>query len=202
MLKRKRIKALLLPFFISIFIGNLLLISLIYKIKYNQQAELKIFNEIADHTGNTNKQFTGAAPFVLGASVQSNITVGDARSANLRYFFRKYNSPLYEYADDMVAISDKNNLDYRLLAAIAMQESNLCLKIPPDSHNCWGWGIYGDKVTRFDSYPEAMETVAEGLKKEYVDKGLITPETIMRKYTPPSTGSWANGVNHFLQQLQ
>ena len=36
--------------------------------------------------------------------------------------------------------------DYRLLPAIAMQESTLCRSIPVDSHNCWGWGIYGDKV--------------------------------------------------------
>jgi hypothetical protein len=165
MFVHRRFKVFLLPVFVALFIANLLLISLYYKNTYTKQAEMKIFNEIAEHTTKTSKQFSGAAPFVLGASVESNITLGDARSANLRYFFRKYNSPLYEFAEDMVTISDKYNLDYRLLAAIAMQESNLCLKIPPNSHNCWGWGIYGDLVTRFDSYPEAMETVAAGLKR-------------------------------------
>jgi hypothetical protein len=96
----------------------------------------------------------------------------------------------------MVRISDKYSLDYRLLAAISMQESNACKAIPPGSFNCWGFGIYGGHVTKFDSYVDGMETVAKGLKEDYVDKGLITPKDIMSKYTPSSNGSWAKGVTN------
>lgn len=126
----------------------------------------------------------------------------DIRVANLKYFFRKYDSVLYDQADYIVKMADQYKLDYRLIPAIAMQESNLCKHIPENSHNCWGWGIYGNKVTRFDSYEEAIETISRGIKKNYIDKGLTTPEAIMRKYTPPSDGSWAFGVNTFLKMIE
>lgn len=132
----------------------------------------------------------------------TQFSTSDIRVANLKYFFRKYGSVLYDYADVFVATADKYSLDYRLLPAIAMQESNLCKYIYEGSHNCWGWGIYGNKVTRFSSYPEAIETISKGLKLYYVDKGLTTPEAIMRKYTPPSDGSWAFGVNTFLKIIE
>lgn len=135
-------------------------------------------------------------------TVKTEATIADGRVANLKAFFRKYNSPLYDYAEKIVEVSDKYQFDYRLLPAIAMQESNLCRVIPENSYNCWGWGIYGSLVTRFSSYDEAIETVAKGLKTEYIDKGLVTASMIMKKYTPPSQGSWAHGVNTFLRALE
>ena len=93
-------------------------------------------------------------------------------------------------------------MDYRLIPAISIQESNACERIPPGSFNCWGWGIYGGKITRFASYPEAIEAVSKGLKKGYVDQGLTTPDQIMAKYNPSSDGSWANGVNFFWRIIE
>ncbi len=138
----------------------------------------------------------------LNNNIVSEISVKDGRIANLKAFFRKYNSPLYNYAEKIVEVSDKYQFDYRLIPAIAMQESNLCKYIPENSHNCWGWGIYGNQVLKFSSYDEAIETVAKGLKTHYIDKGLITASAIMKKYTPSSQGSWAHGVNTFLKILE
>ena len=135
-------------------------------------------------------------------SILSQFKTNDIRVANLKYFFRKYNSVLYDYADVFVQKADQYKLDYRLLPAIAMQESNLCAHIYEGSYNCWGWGIYGNKVTRFSSYPEAIDTISRGIKANYIDKGLTSPEAIMRKYTPPSDGSWAFGVNTFLKIIE
>jgi len=129
----------------------------------------------------------------------------DARVYIIKNYLKKYSSPLVPFSQEIVDISDKYTLDYRLLVAIARQESNLCKRIPANSHNCWGFGIYGDKVTRFDSYPQALETVAKTLKKKYIDIGLTTPEEIMAKYTPPSVelgGPWAKGVNQFMLDLE
>ena len=155
-----------------------------------------------DQIDPTHKQFTfSSAPLVMG-SYEDITTTTDARAVNLKAFFRKYNSPLYDHADYIVKTSDKYQFDYRLLPAIAMQESNLCRKIPIDSYNCWGWGIYGDTITRFPSYETAIETVAAGLKKNYIDKGLVTASSIMEKYTPSSNGSWAHGVNTFLNAVE
>ena len=128
--------------------------------------------------------------------------IADGRGLIVTNYLKRYNSPLLPHAEEIVSISDKYGLDWRLLVAIAQQESNLCKKIPKDSYNCWGYGIYGDLVTRFDSYPDGLDTVARGLKRNYLDRGLKTPEEIMAKYTPPSQGSWARGVNQFLEDIQ
>lgn len=126
----------------------------------------------------------------------------DKRVAILKAFFRRHDSPLYEQAEYIVKVSDENGLDYRLLPAIAMQESTACKVIPKNSYNCWGWGIYGNKITRFESYQTAIETIARGLKKNYIDHGLISPEDIMAKYNPSSNGSWARGVSNVLGVLE
>jgi hypothetical protein len=137
-------------------------------------------------------------------SLKMTVTAQDARVAVVKDFLKKYNSDLLPYAQNIVDAADKYSLDYRLVPAIAMQESNLCNKLTgklKDSHNCWGFGIYAKKVTKFDNYPDAINAVTKTLAVEYKDKGLQTPEQIMTKYTPGSNGSWAKSVNYFMNQL-
>ncbi|MDO8504107.1 MAG: hypothetical protein Q7S60_05500 [bacterium] len=129
-------------------------------------------------------------------------TSADARSEIVRLYLEKYASPLRPYAQTLVDTAEKYSLDFRLLVAIAQQESNLCKKIPADSYNCWGWGIHSMGTLRFTSYPEAIEAVAQGLRENYFDKGYTTPEEIMSKYTPLSPGTWALGVRQFLAEME
>lgn len=173
---------------------NLFLIDKTYVYAKNRQQIGSILGEISQFSASYNNNSSG--------NYEAEIQVADGRVANLKSFFRKHNSSLYDYADKIVEVSDKYQFDYRLLPAIAMQESNLCRVIPDNSHNCWGWGIYGTTVTKFDSYDDAIETVAKGIKKNYIDQGLVTASAIMKKYTPPSQGSWAYGVNTFLKALE
>lgn len=155
-----------------------------------------------DHPSNPLNQFQlSSAPLVLG-TYTTELGTTDGRSANLKAFFRRYNSPLYDYADLIVSQADLYGFDYRLVPAIAMQESTLCKFIPDDSYNCWGWGIYGSTITRFSSYDEAIMTVSKGIKTSYIDHGLTTASQIMAKYTPSSPGSWAKGVNTVLHWLE
>ncbi len=137
--------------------------------------------------------------------INHTYTSSDARPTLVRNYLKRYGSILEPYAEEIVSVSDQYDLDYRLLVAIAQQESNLCKRIPKNSFNCWGFGIYGDKVTRFDNYSQAFEIIAKTLKKNYIDKGLDTPEKIMAKYTPPSLelgGPWARGVSQFLSEME
>lgn len=130
-------------------------------------------------------------------------TVADARVEMLTQFFEKYDSPLKPFAKDFVANAVEYGLDYRLLPSIAMQETNLCHKSNPDSYNCWGFGVYGGKYKYFDSYPQAIATISKTLAEKYRDRnGLVTPDEIQRMYTPTSNGSWAHGVNHFMDTLE
>lgn len=133
---------------------------------------------------------------------QAEIEAKDARVEMVRQFFAKYKSPLEPHAKEVVDTADKYGLDFRLIPAIAMQESTLCKKAPKDSYNCWGFGIYGGKVTRFDNYSDGIETVTKTLALKYKKDGLHTPEEIMQRYTPSSNGSWAQGVNIVLNSLK
>ena len=126
----------------------------------------------------------------------------DTRVGAVREFLSNYKSVLTPYAQAIVSTADKYDLDYRLLPAIAMQESTLCKKTPKNSFNCWGFGIYGSKITRFSNYNEAIETVSKTLATKYKAAGLETPEQIMSKYTPSSpNGSWAIGVASTMEKL-
>ena len=135
-------------------------------------------------------------------SISSTIGTADARAEIIRQYLLSYDSPLAPYADSIITASDKYGLDYRLITAIAQQESNLCKKIPPGSFNCWGWGIHSQGTLGFSSYDSGIEEVSKGLKEKYIDKGYLTIDEIMAKYTPSSNGSWAFGVTQFMGEMQ
>jgi len=135
-------------------------------------------------------------------TVAGNAKAADARPEIISQYLASYGSPLVIYAKHIVDMADKYSLDFRLITAIAQQESNLCRIIPPGSHNCWGWGIHSESNLGFSSYEEGIETVSQGLKENYIDEGLTTPDQIMTKYTPSSNGSWAHGVNTFMSEMQ
>ena len=135
-------------------------------------------------------------------SIDGIIESVDARGEIIRQYLQKYKSNLEPHADYIVQVADKYSLDYRLIPAIAQQESNLCKIIPQDSYNCWGWGIHSRGSLGFTSYEEAIETVSKGISEEYIAKGYNTVEEIMSKYTPMSNGSWAIGVNQFMGEME
>lgn len=135
--------------------------------------------------------------------IVTSVKTADARAEILRQYLAKYSSPLEPLADLIVSVADQNDFDYRWLVAIAMQESTLCRFIPENSYNCWGWGIYGDKVTRFDSYEDAIKSIAPQFKQIFLtDSHTKDPHKVMKTYTPPSNGSWAEGINQFFSELQ
>lgn len=133
-------------------------------------------------------------------SLNGFIISKDARIYLVSEFFASYKSELKPFAENVVKDADKYGIDYRLVPAIAMQESNLCKKAPKDLKNCWGYGIYGKNSIKFDDYNQAINSVSKTLG-EYKKLGLVTPEEIMTKYTPSSNGSWARGVIYFMEEL-
>lgn len=135
-------------------------------------------------------------------SVSGAVGSSDARPEIVKQYLEYYNSPLVPFSGLLVETADKYELDYRLVTAIAQQESNLCKIIPPGSYNCWGWGIHSKGTLGFRSFEEGIETVSKGIREEYLNKGYSTVEEIMSKYTPMSNGSWARGVNQFMTAMQ
>lgn len=137
--------------------------------------------------------------------ISEKIIHGDARSLIVGDFLNSHNSPLALYAEDFIAVSDFYQLDFRLLPAIAMQESNGGKKVPDGTFNPFGYGIYGSKKVHFEGWSDAISTVGKALREDYLNEGLHTPVQIMAKYTPPSLakgGTWAIGVNQFMEELK
>lgn len=151
------------------------------------------------------------APYTLFSSlprsvsdIKTAVQAGDARPVIIKDFLRVHRSPLEPYAEEIVVASDQHGLDYRLLPAIAMAESGAGKEIPYGSYNAWGYGIYGDQVLGFSGWKDGVWSMAEYLKKEYLDLGYDTPEKMMPKFCPPSLakgGAWAKAVNYFINQM-
>jgi hypothetical protein len=146
-------------------------------------------------------QLYAAIPEVLG-EMSSAVQTGDARPVIIQKYLEKHDSPLLPYADELLAASEKYDVDYQLIVAIAQCESNLCKKSPGGSYNCWG---FENGETKFLSWEQALDQVAKTLREEYLDKGLVTPEEIMAKYAPPSVekgGPWAKCVQQYIDVLE
>lgn len=146
-------------------------------------------------------QLFAALPRTAG-EIQGTVLGADARPVIIEKYLQKHKSPLRPYADQLFQASEKYQVDYRLIVAIAQCESNLCKKAPPGSFNCWG---FENGETRFLSWEQAFNQVAKTLRERYLDQGLTTPEEIMPKYAPPSVakgGPWARCVNQFMEELE
>lgn len=178
------------------------LITLIFILSYFSFVSLQNHQWLSQSLFTDTQQILGqnARNLVLGET--TDIRYQDSRVLSLKNFLLKYDSPLVPYSEKMVALADKYGFHYGLLPAIAMVESNLCKKIPENSNNCWGWGIYGKTVTRFVSLDEALDIVSLGIKTGYIDKGLSTPEQIMTKYNPSNHNNWLDSVNFFINKLE
>lgn len=140
---------------------------------------------------------------ILGTSV----IAGDARSLLLQSFLERYQSPLAPFADTLVREADANGLDFRLIVAIAMCESNLGKKMPKkDEFNAWGIAVYTgeNKGKAFDGWPHAIRWVSEYIKTKYYDRGITNLRNIGAIWAPPSVEkgySWTNCVESFKNNI-
>ena len=124
----------------------------------------------------------------------------DNRAQILRGYLEKRNSPLAPYAEDFIIEADKNNIDWRLVAAISGLESSFGVHIPVDSYNGWGYGVYGNNVRRFESWEDGIAVVSKALRDDYMNKwGARTVPEIGRIYAASPT--WAVRVQYFLNDI-
>ncbi len=142
----------------------------------------------------------------LGQTVSSIVESEDARPELIAKFLERHKSPMtpyIDYGEKLVEIADRHGLDFRLLPAIAMQESNLCRATNPNApNNCLGFGIHSRGTLDFENYEAGFERAGRELKQNYIDQGLDTVSLIESKYTPFSNGSWANSVNQWMAEIR
>jgi hypothetical protein len=134
--------------------------------------------------------------------VLASVGKEDSRPIIIDNFLSRHKSPMVGLGQTFVDAADRYGLDYRLLPAIAFQESTLGKRMPKGSHNAWGWAVYTGETSgaKFKSWEQAINTVAQGLKADYIDRGLASTEAIMTRYSV-SEGDWAFGVNFAIEEM-
>ena len=137
----------------------------------------------------TQKLNTGTSNLLtLNQVVDKEAQILKLKADAIDAYFKEHDMPLEGMGIKMAKEAEVNNLDWRLLAAIAVREStggkNDCRKV---DNNPFGWGSC--KIG-FNSLDEAVETVAQNLggnnpstAKHYDNK---TTEEILKTYNPPS----------------
>lgn len=123
----------------------------------------------------------------------------DPEAEVLQKYLAKFDSPLQYHAQDFVDAAKKYNLPWRLLPAIAGVESTFG-KFIPGGYNGWGWGVYGTQAIYFNSWKEAIYTIAQGLRENYFNKGYTEPYSINRIYAASPT--WGYKVSYFMNDLE
>ena len=124
----------------------------------------------------------------LNLEAELNVKIKTQKAEFIDSYFAEHDMPLEGTGMKMVEEAEKNELDWRLLPAIAVREStggkNDCKKV---SNNAFGWGSC--KVG-FKSNEEAIEIVAKNLggnnpktARHYDNK---TNKQILQAYNPPS----------------
>jgi len=129
-----------------------------------------------------------SGPFALNQAVDPKVEIIKSKAQAIDVYFAEHAMPLEGAGKKMVEEAEKNDLDWRLLPAIAIRESTGgkfdCKKV---ENNPFGWGSC--KIS-FNSLDEAIETVAKNLggnnpktSRHYDNKSI---KQILRAYNPPS----------------
>lgn len=117
-----------------------------------------------------------------------------AKIENVRNYLSRRNSPLAQYAEEIVKAATQYGIDYRLVPAISIIESSGGIHTFR-TYNAWGWG-----KRNFSSWEEGIWEVSKGLGNYYA-KGLTTPQKISVYYCPPSASEWARKVSYVMREI-
>lgn len=151
--------------------------------------------------------FQLAAPGGSAQVLSATVEAGDSRTLLLESFLRQNKSPIAPFAGTIVAEADRFGLDFRLLPAIAMCESNAGKRMPKkDEYNAFGIAVYTGQQhgKAFSSWPHSISWVSQYVKERYYDRGIKDLREIGAIWAPPSvnTGySWTNCVESFMEKI-
>ncbi|MFZ2024991.1 MAG: hypothetical protein WAV51_01750 [Microgenomates group bacterium] len=151
-----------------------------------------------------------SAPIGTGKVLAASIEAGDARELLIKSFIQKFqpNSPMLPYTKSFIEAADTYKIDFRLIPAIAMCESNLGSRIPSkDSFNAWGIAVYTGQQhgKMFNDWPHAIDWVGQYIREKYYNRSITELVEIGAIWAPPSVAkenSWATCVEGFMEQIR
>lgn len=128
------------------------------------------------------------------ASATSAVSaVTPVSAAQLDSFLAAKGSPMAGEGAAFVASGGAWRIDPRLLVAIAGSESSYG-QVTCARFNAWGWGCPHDPFA-FTSWADAIDTVARGLRENYLDEGRTTVAAIHAKYAPVGASNDPTNLN-------
>lgn len=151
--------------------------------------------------------FLASPTFVYATFPESGLLMNfgdilvDKRVTKLQAYLESFESPLAAHAPTFIEEADRNDVDWRLVAAIAGTESTFGKHIPTGSYNAWGWGIPTGTQSGvgFKDWKEGIAVVTRGLKINYIEKGAESLEQI--GYIYAASPAWAGHVQFFIDKL-
>lgn len=119
-------------------------------------------------------------------------------------YLRDKGSPLAGLGKTFVSAGRRYGVDPRLLVAISGSESSFG-KHNYGSHNAWGWGPGID----FKSWGHAINSIAKGLRQNYLNEGRKTIPKIGAKWAPIGASNdptnlnseWVRNTRTFYREL-
>lgn len=162
----------------------------------NSKAYAKTVEEVNLTKGSTNDNQN---------SSDENEKPNDVMAKKIDAFFSKHKAPLANYGHVFTQEARKNQIDTKLVAAIAWCESNGGKVTPQfggkESYNAWGYAVYDNNNTTkqmnaydMGSWENGIAILSRAMRKNY-DRGLIEPEELVTRYTPASVQK-ADGNPH------
>jgi hypothetical protein len=109
----------------------------------------------------------------------------------LAAWLQVHDSPMAEYASDLVLAGVAYDVDPRLVVTIAMTESTAGRYQPAGSHNAWGWGGSSGLV-RWRSWTESIHDFTARFSSRYDTDNL--DQRMARTYCPPCADHWLSTV--------
>jgi hypothetical protein len=171
---------------------------------------LSVYRSADAKTNNKNTDITLAPQTGSGKVLGTSIEGSDARPFLLKLFIERYqpSSPFLTLTDYLVTTSDTYQIDFRLIPAIAMCESNLGTRIPShDSYNAWGIAVYTgqQKGKMFNDWQHAIDWTGKFIREKFYNRSITSLEEIGAIWAPPSVAnndSWARCVEGFMDKIR
>ncbi len=114
--------------------------------------------------------------------------IRNERAELIDKYFEKHGAPLEGYGMKFVLEAEKNDIDWRLLASIAMRETTggkFSCKNPKAPNNNFGWHSCKKGFESVDESIEYLSKILSGNNPDskYYKEGMTT-EQILKKYNP------------------
>ena len=120
---------------------------------------------------------------------------GPVTAAQIDGYLAGKGSPMAGQGRAFVASGAVWHIDPRLLVAIAGAESSFG-QITCGSFNAWGYGCPNNPFG-WTSWADAIDTVAQGLRTNYLAEGRTSVVLIQQKYAPSGAANDPTGLNNY-----